>query len=162
MGGLGLGYTLRAALDALPLTARVIVAELVAEVVDWNRGPLAPLAGCPLEDARVTIHVGNIGDVVRRAERCYDSILLDVDNGPAALACRGNGWLYSAEGLAAIRRALREPGILAVWSADPSAAFEASLRAADFRVESIGVPARQGAGAPMHTIFLADMRREGQ
>lgn len=155
VGGLGLGYTLRATLDALPTTAAVLLAELVPEVVDWNRGPLASVAERPLEDRRVEIYLGDVCDVLRTAQACFDAILLDVDNGPDSPTRRCNTWLYAPEGLALIVRALRSGGVLAVWSAEPSAGFEACLRHAGFLAERIDVPVVDGAIGPMHTIFLA-------
>jgi spermidine synthase len=97
-------------------------------VVEWNRGPLARLADRPLEDRRVETYSGDVCDVVRTAQACFDGIMLDVDNGPGALSRCGNSWLYAPEGLALIKRSLRRPGILAVWSAESSDEFEAHLR----------------------------------
>jgi len=155
VGGLGLGYTLRAALDALPASAAVLVAELMPEVVDWNRGPLASVAGRPLEDRRVEIYLGDVRDVLRTAQACFDAILLDVDNGPDFPTRCGNTWLYAPEGLALIQRALRRGGVLAVWSAYPSTGFETRLHQAGFIAECIDVPVVDAAVGPMHTIFLA-------
>jgi spermidine synthase len=155
IGGLGLGYTLRAALNALPTEAAVLVAELVSEVVDWNRGPIAYVAGRPLEDRRVEVYRGDVCGVLRTAQACFDAILLDVDNGPDSPTRSSNTWLYAREGLASIKRALRSGGVLAVWSSEPSAEFEARLRQAGFLAERIDVPAVDGAIGPMHTIFLS-------
>jgi spermidine synthase len=154
VGGLGMGYTLRAALDALPAGASVIVAELVPELVAWNRGPLAHLAGRPLEDPRVTLEVGDVGALLRRATVRFDAILLDVDNGPAALTRRANQVLYGATGLATARRALRRGGVFAVWSAAPDDLFRARLARAGFEVEVVAAPARGPAGGTRHTIFF--------
>jgi spermidine synthase len=154
VGGLGLGYTLRAALDALPAGASVTVAELVPAVVDWNRGPLAPLAGRPLDDPRVTVEVADVGAVIRRPGKRWDAILLDGDNGPVALTRRGNQALYGATGLSVARAALRLGGTLGVWSASPDDAFAARLRRAGFEVTVATVPARGPAGGSRHTLFF--------
>jgi spermidine synthase len=145
VGGLGLGYTLRAALDLLPAGARVLVAELVPAVVAWNRGPVADLAARPIEDPRVQVEAADVAAVVARAARAFDAILLDVDNGPSALAHAANDRLYGAAGLRAIRDALRPGGVLAVWSAGADAPFLARLGRAGFRTESHAVPGAPGA-----------------
>ena len=155
VGGLGMGYTLRATLDELPARAHVLVAELVPAVVEWNRGPLGPLAGCPLEDPRSEVHVGDVGALLRSTTVRFDAIMLDVDNGPQALTRKGNQLLYSPAGLETTKRALRRGGVLAVWSSDRSKEFEARLRKAGFSARSVDVPARGKAGGPKHTIFLA-------
>jgi len=155
IGGLGLGYTLRAALDGLSADAEVVVAELFPAVVDWNRGPLAHLAGHPLKDSRVRVEATDVRDLLGRRSAAFDAILLDVDNGPAALTLTANQWLYTAAGLAAIRRSLKDPGILAVWSPSPDPAFVRRLRRAGFEVRSESVSARGEASGPRHTIFLA-------
>jgi spermidine synthase len=119
VGGLGLGYTLRATLDVLPASARVVVAELVPAVVEWNRGPLGPLAGRPLDDTRVEVHTGDVMALLRKTTVRFDAVLLDVDNGPAALTRKANQLIYGPTGLETIKRALRRGGALAVWSASP-------------------------------------------
>jgi len=154
IGGLGLGYTLRAALDALPADAEVVVAEIVPAVVEWNRGPLAHLAGRPLEDPRAMVHEGDVGRVMRSGGR-WDAIMLDVDNGPVALTRKANHALYVATGIATAKAALRRGGILAVWSAHRDDRFASRLRRAGFTVEVTDVPARGVAGGPLHTIFFA-------
>ena len=136
VGGLGMGYTLRAVLDLLPSGGSVVVSELVPEVIEWNRGPLGPLAGNPLDDDRVTLVAGDVADTIRSADRVYDAILLDVDNGPSALTQRGNGRLYGPQGLAAGHRALRPGGTLAVWSVELDPVFEARLVGAAFKASS--------------------------
>jgi hypothetical protein len=243
IGGLGMGYTLRATLDDLPATAEVVVAELLPEIVAWNRGMLGPLAGHPLDDSRVTVVCGDVADLLR--DDSFDAIVLDVDNGPDAVMLRGNALLYGAEGLHRLRRALRRrkvsvppplvglgreadqgqgegrpqpldlgskhpspyplphgeggtsatptsatptsatpisatptsaaptsatptsatspaatpapanPGLLAVWSADPSPDFEHRLADAGFRWTRTDVPARGAPDDPLHTIYLA-------
>jgi spermidine synthase len=145
VGGLGLGFTLRAALDLLPADARVLVAELVPAVVAWNRGPVAELAGRPLDDPRVRVEGADVAEVAARSPGRFDALLLDVDNGPSALAHAANERLYGAAGLAALRGALRSGGVLAVWSAGADARFLARLGAAGFRTESRAVAGAPGA-----------------
>jgi spermidine synthase len=155
IGGLGMGFTLRAALAAMPAQVRFTVAEIVPEIVAWARGPLAHIfAGC-LEDERVTIEIGDVGRLISKAKAGYDAILLDVDNGPEGLSRDGNDWLYSHAGLAAARAALRPGGVLAVWSAHPDGKFTKRLGEAGFRVEEIGVRERHGGKGARHTIWMA-------
>jgi len=154
IGGLGMGFTLRATLDLLPPGALVVVAELLPAVVEWNRGPLGPLAGHPLKDRRVRVEHGDVGGLLRSGAGAFDAILLDVDNGPAAFATSTNAGLYSDAGLAAARAALREGGVLAVWSAREDRRFEQRLRYAGFRVEVERVRGRLKQGGPRHTIFI--------
>jgi spermidine synthase len=154
VGGLGMGFTLRATLDLLPSDATVVVAELVPAVVDWNRGPLGPLAGHPLKDPRVRIEVGDVGAALRAGTGRFDAILLDVDNGPAAFTASRNAALYDNAGVAAARAALKAGGVLAVWSAWEDRRFEQRLRYAGFAVEVERVRARLKKGGPRHTIFL--------
>jgi hypothetical protein len=156
IGGLGLGYTLRAALDRLPCSARVVVAELLPEIIAWNRGMLARLTGDPLADPRVSVICADVSTQLRTAEPAsFDAILLDTDNGPDAIMIPGNASLYGPETLRMIRRALRPAGVLAVWSADPSPQFEHRLRLAGFPWRAHPVPARGGPNDPLHTIYLA-------
>ena len=136
IGGLGLGYTLRAALDQLPAAARVVVAELVPAVVRWNRHEHGALAGRPLDDPRVRVIVDDVGRVIARRTR-YDAILLDVDNGPDALTHDDNARLYKRAGLTRARTALRAGGLLAVWSAFPSRTFTTWLAEVGFTVEKL-------------------------
>jgi spermidine synthase len=154
IGGLGMGYTLRAALDAVGPSAKVVVAEIVPEVVEWNRGPLAHLAGRPLDDPRAAVEVGDVGALLRTTKVRYDVIMLDVDNGPVALTRKANQVLYGETGLAVSKRALRPGGVLAVWSASPDTAFVRRMRKCGFTVETHDVPARGVGGGPKHTIFL--------
>jgi spermidine synthase len=158
IGGLGMGFTLRATLDLLPQDGTVVVAELLPAVVEWNRGPLGPLAGHPLKDRRVRVEQGDVAATLRSSVDAFDAILLDVDNGPAAFATSGNAALYNDAGLAAARKALREGGVLAVWSARDDRKFEQRLRYAGFRVEVERVRGRLKKGGPKHTIFIG--RRE--
>ena len=155
VGGLGLGFTLRATLDLLPPHATVVVAELVPAVVEWHRGPLGPLAGHPLSDQRVTIEVGDVAATLRASRNRFDAVLLDVDNGPAALTASDNAGLYDDRGLAAARAALKAGGVLAVWSAGEHRKFEQRLRYGRFTVEVARVRGRLKKGGPRHTIFLA-------
>lgn len=154
VGGLGLGYTLRATLDLLPATAAVVVAELVPGVVEWNRGPLGPLANHPLDDPRVTIVLGDVGDTMRQDTGGFDAILLDVDNGPDAFTATGNADLYANRGVTQARDALRPGGVLAVWSAWEDRKFEQRMRWAGFVVTVHRMRARLKRGGPRHTIFV--------
>jgi spermidine synthase len=155
VGGLGMGFTLRAVLDAVPKSARVMVAEILPAVVAWNRNELAHLAGAPLEDPRVAIVERDVAEIITAGPSAFDAVLLDVDNGPAALTVAENERLYGPSGLAAVRRCLRPGGVLGVWSADPDKAFEKRLAKAGFNVSTETVPARRGAKGPKHTIFIA-------
>jgi len=154
VGGLGMGFTLRATLDALPADATVIVAELLPAVVEWNRGPLAPLAGEPLKDPRVTVLENDVAETIRASEGRFDAMLLDVDNGPSAFTESANAELYTDRGLASARTALKSGGVLAVWSAREDRKFEQRLRYNGFRVDVTRVRARLKKGGPRHTIFL--------
>jgi spermidine synthase len=149
-----MGFTLRAALDLLSTNATIVLCELVPAVVEWNRGPLAFLAGRPLDDPRVRIEVGDVAVVLRRYHRQFDAILLDVDNGPRAFAQAGNDALYDIAGLATARSALKTAGVLAVWSAWDDRGFEHRLRYSGFTVETHRVRGRLKRGGPRHTIFL--------
>jgi spermidine synthase len=159
IGGLGMGYTLRATLDALPAGASAVVAELVPEVVEWNNGPLGELAGRPLEDPRVTVRLGDVSAATREVPGSFDAILLDVDNGPGALTQRTNGWLYSPAGLAAIHAALRPGGALAVWAVSGDPTFERHLRSAGFVPTTHQVTAH-GTRGKRHTVFVGRKSRE--
>ena len=155
IGGLGMGYTLAAALRRLGTEGRVVVAELVPAVVAWNRGPLAGLAGRPLRDDRVTVCEVDVAQMLRAERHAYDAILLDVDNGPEALGRKDNDWLYAWPGLEAAWAALRPAGVLAVWSAGPNQVFAQRLRRVGFAVEEVHVPARGSRGGKRHTVWLA-------
>jgi spermidine synthase len=157
VGGLGMGFTLRATLDLLPPGATVVVAELVPAVVEWNRGPLGPLADHPLSDKRAQVEIGDVADVLRSSTRRFDAVLLDVDNGPAAFTASHNTRLYDDGGLAAVRGALKPHGVLAVWSAWEDRRFEQRLRYGGFRVQVERVRARLKQGGPRHTIFLGHL-----
>lgn len=153
LGGLGLGYTLRAALDRAPARSRITVAELVPAVIRWNRGPLAHLAGRPLDDPRTRVFEGDVRKAI--GEGRYDAILLDVDNGPEALSARRNDSLYSGRGIEAARVALKPGGVLVVWSAAHDPAYEKRLSRAGFTVEVVPADARGRAGGPRHVLFVA-------
>ncbi|MBA3453262.1 MAG: hypothetical protein H0T42_09240 [Deltaproteobacteria bacterium] len=153
IGGLGLGYTLRAALDLLPATARVDVAELVPEVVAWNRGAQGKLAKRPLDDKRVKVLIEDVSEVIKRSTG-YDAILLDVDNGPDALVHAGNAGLYKRAGLMRTRKALRPGGVLAVWSAFASRTFTIWLVEVGFTV-TLQRTKPSTPGGPRYYIWLA-------
>jgi spermidine synthase len=154
VGGLGMGFTLRAVLDVLPSDAVVVVAELLPAVIEWNRGPLAALADYPLRDPRVRVEVGDVGFTLRANCGRFDAILLDVDNGPAAFTVDVNAGLYDNSGVAAAYAALCPGGTLAIWSAWEDTKFEQRLRYHGFAVEVVWVRARLKKGGPRHTIFL--------
>ena len=154
VGGLGMGFTLRATLDLLPPDATVVVSELVPAVVDWNRGPLGPLARHPLKDKRVVVDLNDVAATLRTSPRRFDAILLDVDNGPAAFTASHNAGLYDDRGLAAARAALKPGGVLAVWSSREDRRFEQRLRYGGFNVTVERVRGRLKKGGPRHTIFL--------
>ena len=157
IGGLGMGYTVRSALDELGDTAQVAVAELIPEVVQWNRGVLAGLAGHPLDDERVSVHEFDVAELIKTPEGGYNAILLDVDNGPQGLTVKENDWLYSPNGLDTTFAALKPKGVLAVWSSGPEAAFAKRLRRAGFEVEEVGLRARgKGKGGAHYTVYLAE------
>jgi spermidine synthase len=155
VGGLGMGFTLRAALDCLPPRALVDVAELVPVVAEWNRGPLASLANHPLDDGRVQLHVGDVMDVMHPNPRAFDAILLDVDNGPAAQTAHTNDRIYSEAGIAIARRSLKPRGVLAVWSVRDERSFERRLKAGGFNVDREHVNSRHAKRGSQHTILVA-------
>lgn len=158
IGGLGMGFTLAAALQQLGPAAEVTVAELVPAVVRWNRELLCGLAGCPLDDPRVTVHEGDVGQLIRSARGAYDAILLDVDNGPEGLTRKENDSLYSPVGLSAALAALRPKGIFGVWSISPDRAFSKRLQQTGFSVEEIRARARGKHGGGRHMIWLGTRR----
>ena len=156
IGGLGMGFTLAAVLGEVGPKAEVTVAELIPEVVDWNRGPLGECSGRPLDDPRTRVHVGDVVKLLRKSHACFDVIALDVDNGPEGLTKSTNDWLYSMPGIVAAQKALSPTGILSYWSADPDQAFHDRLRCCGFIVEEITVFAHGNKGA-RHTIWLASI-----
>ena len=154
IGGLGMGFTLAAALKAVGPDAELVVSELVPDVVTWNRTLMGAPAGNPLADRRSHVVVGDVADIIRQEPAGFDAILMDVDNGPEALVRRKNNWLYSPTGLRATRAALRPRGVLAVWSSSPDRPFCKRLRQAGFDVrEHMVRPHRAGKG-PRHYIWI--------
>ncbi|KQS79389.1 hypothetical protein ASG25_12705 [Rhizobium sp. Leaf384] len=158
IGGLGMGFTLRAALAILPEGAEVMVAELVPAVVRWARGPMASVfKGC-LDDQRVTIHEGDVGTCIASARAAYDAILLDVDNGPDGLTRASNDRLYDHHGLRAAHAALRPGGVLAVWSSGPDPRFTRRLKECGFDADAVSTRANGKRGGARHVIWLAVKR----
>jgi spermidine synthase len=155
IGGYGMGFTLRAALALLAPQARVTLVELVPEILDWARGPMAHLtAGC-LDDLRVEVIVGDVGREIAAARSRYDAILLDVDNGPEGLTRDANDQIYSTAGLARAKAALKPGGVLAIWSATQSTVFSRRLKASGFLVEEVNVRGRSNGKGPRHVIWFA-------
>lgn len=154
IGGLGMGFTLRAALDVLPGDATVTVGELVPKIVEWARGPLAHLFGNSLDDPRVGIAVRDVYELIAGLRASYDAILLDVDNGPDGLIHMANDRLYGPEGLRAAHAALKPGGVLAIWSAYPDKAFTERMRRAGFRTEEVKVRATGGRKGAHHVIWM--------
>jgi len=146
IGGLGMGFTLASALQYLGSEAEVVISELVPKVVEWNRGILGGEAGNPLLDKRVVVRVGDVAGIIKAEKRSFDAILLDVDNGPSGLTHQDNNWLYSDFGLEASYRALKQGGILSVWSAGPDLKFTRRLRYVGFKVEEVLVHAHGKKG----------------
>jgi spermidine synthase len=155
IGGLGMGFTLRAALAVLGPEARIMVAELVPAVIAWARGPLAGIFGDSLTDPRADVRSADVVDVIRSHASVFDAILLDVDNGPEGLIRKANDALYDLRGLKAIRRALRPSGVLAVWSSGPNPAFSKRLRDASFTVNEVAVRATAKRSGARHVIWFA-------
>lgn len=154
IGGLGMGFTLRAALNTFPHDAEIIVAELVPSVIAWARGPLAGLHGDSLDDPRVTIHEGDVAAAIT-SRQPFDAILLDVDNGPDGLSRPENDRLYSAKGLATSKAALRPGGHLAVWSSAPDARFTKRLRQSGMPTDELSVRARASGKGGRHVLWFA-------
>jgi spermidine synthase len=155
IGGLGMGFTLRAALAVLGSDARIMVAELVPAVIAWARGPMADIFGDSLDDPRASIREADVVDVIASHGSAFDAILLDVDNGPEGLIRKANDALYDLKGLKAIRRALRPGGVLAVWSSGPNPQFSKRLRAAGFDVNEVAVRATTKRSGARHVIWFA-------
>ena len=153
IGGLGMGYTLAAALKDVGAYGKVIVAELIPAVVEWNRGPLAHLAGRPLSDPRVEVRIQDIALSLQTEEEAFDAVLLDVDNGPQGLTRDSNNWLYSPDGLTAAYTALKPGGVLAVWSSTPEKTFAMRLRKMGFAVDEVRIASSKHDDR--HTIWLA-------
>lgn len=161
IGGLGMGFTLRAALGVLGPQARVTVAELVPAVITWARGPMAVVFGASLSDPRVTLVEADVAGIIRAQPGAFDAILLDVDNGPEGLTHAANDRLYDLEGLAAARAALRPGGVLAVWSMGPDERFTRRLRQAGFQADETRVRANGKRGGSRHVIWLASRAGRG-
>jgi spermidine synthase len=155
IGGLGMGYTLRQALDMLSPDAQVVVGELMDAVVEWNRQFLGVLNGQPLADQRVDLKTGDVIKLISRSKSKFDAILLDIDNGPGAITDSGNSRLYGYEGILACNRALRKQGCLAVWSAGPSKEFEQLLMDCRFHVRRYRVPAFKGSKSQSRFVWVA-------
>ncbi len=158
IGGYGMGFTLRAALGALGSDSRVSVAELVPEIIEWAKGPMAEMTAGGLDDPRTRLLIGDVAELIAQATSLYDAILLDVDNGPDGLTRTANNRLYSPGGLAAARGALKPGGILAVWSAAPDARFARTLKEAGFTVDEVAVRARSNGKGARHVIWFAAKR----
>ncbi len=155
IGGLGMGYTLSAALRLLHPDADVLLAELVPSVVEWNKNVLGSLAGDPLKDSRVTVVIEDVINIINNNTSAFDAILLDVDNGPDSLTQEGNDELYSMSGVAMIHRALRPGGVVAVWSSSPDTGFVQRLNRSPFHVLEKKVRGRTHKKGPVHTIWIA-------
>jgi spermidine synthase len=155
IGGLGMGFTLAAALEALGGTAEITVAELVPEVEQWNLGPLGSAAGYPLKDPRAHVHIGDVVQLIKGSPASYDAILLDIDNGPEGLTRKENDWLYTSAGIEAAQAALRPEGILAYWSAGQDSAFTERLKRAGLTAEPVTVRAHRPGKGAKHVIWLA-------
>jgi spermidine synthase len=155
IGGLGMGYTLRQTLDILGPDARVVVSELLADVVNWNREYLKELNGQALEDKRTEIINGDVLGLISKSSSRFDAILLDVDNGPHWMTDSGNQRLYSSAGIQTCRRALRKQGSLAIWSTGPSKDFEQLLMRCGLQVRSFRVNAYPGKRPKSHFIWVA-------
>lgn len=155
IGGLGMGYTLAAALEQAEKDTQITVAELIPEVIRWNLQHLGHLTGRPLDDSRVSILEEDIAQSIKRNEHNWDAILLDVDNGPDGLTQQENDRLYNMSGLQASFSALRPGGILAVWSYGPDDNFTRRLKRCQFATETVTVRARKSGKGRRHTIWLA-------
>jgi spermidine synthase len=155
IGGLGMGFTLRAALAALRPDARIVVAELVPAVVAWARSAMVEVFGDSLTDPRVSVREADVGDLIRTGRSRYDAILLDVDNGPEGLTRQSNDRLYDLEGLSAARAVLNPGGVLAVWSSGPNPNFALRLRTAGFDVDEVRVRANGKRGGARHVVWIA-------
>ncbi|KRQ96917.1 spermidine synthase [Bradyrhizobium jicamae] len=155
IGGLGMGFTLRAALAVFGSKAQIVQAELVPAVVAWARGPMAEIFGDSLADPRVNIREGDVAEIIRSHRGAFDAILLDVDNGPEGLTRKANDALYDSVGLNATRAALRPGGVLAVWSSGPNAAFAKRLRSARFDVNEVNIRATGKGRGVRHIIWIA-------
>jgi spermidine synthase len=161
IGGLGMGFTLRAALAGLGSKAQITVAELVPAVIAWAQGPMAEVFGKSLTDPRVRIRAADVVELIRQSAAAFDAILLDVDNGPAGLTRKANDGLYDGQGLSAAHAALRPGGVLAVWSSGPDPAFTRRLGKSGFEVDEVPVRANGARGA-RHIIWIATRADRGR
>ena len=155
IGGLGMGYTLRQALEVLSPDAHVVVGELLDTVIEWNRAYFGELNDQPLEDGRVELKKGDVVELISHSREKFDAILLDIDNGPEAMTASSNHHLYSREGIRACGRALRKQGCLAVWSAEPSRTYEQRLQRCGFHVRCFRVPAYKGGKSLSRIVWVA-------
>jgi len=154
IGGMGIGFTLAAALRRVNSQSEVVVAELVPSVVRWNRGILGKTAGHPIDDPRTSVYIGDVADLIRNPPHPWDAILLDVDNGPIGLTRSNNNWLYSWEGLNAAFDALQPGGVLGVWAATIDNAFTRLVKRVGFNVKPIPVRSRGAKGGMRHIIWV--------
>ncbi|MGD1036943.1 MAG: hypothetical protein ABR878_07035 [Roseiarcus sp.] len=161
IGGLGMGFTVRAALDALGPEASITVCELIPAIIDWNRTLIADLARRPLDDGRVTVVNCDVVEILASRQRVFDAVLLDVDNGPEAVLYQSNQRLYSVSGLELIKRSLGSHGTVGIWSADVSSKFEKAMDAAEMTWKRTPVDARGGTTGPDHTIYIAQAAANG-
>ena len=159
IGGLGMGYTLRATLDLVGESASVFVCELLSEVVTWNHGPLAVLARCPLKDPRVTVWTGSVADVLAKGRHRFDAIMMDTDNGPDYVVHEPNRFLYSVEGLRRLKELLQPNGVAGFWSADRSPEFESRLASLDWNWRQVQVPVAASNNRVAHTVYLLENLR---
>lgn len=160
IGGMGIGFTLAAALLRVGPKARVVVAELVPAVIAWNQGILGVAAGHPIQDPRVSVHEGDVADLIRNPTQPWDAILLDVDNGPTSLTRSSNDWLYRWQGLNAAFAAMQPQGVLGVWSAAPDDAFTRRVQRAGFKVNPIWVRSRGAKGGRRHIVWICTRMQE--
>ena len=158
IGGLGMGFTLRATLDGVPANAKVTVCELVPEVVEWNRGVLADLAGRPLDDPRVEVVVGDIARTLQSNPNTFDAVITDIDNGPHSKTGPSEGWLYSKVGLRTLAKSVKKPGVVSIWGAGPAKFFPDNLRAAGFVVEEIRARSRGGKKGARFMIWVGERK----
>jgi len=155
IGGLGMGFTLAAALEQSEQDTLITVSELIPAVVRWNREQLGRLAGMPLDDPRVSVKEEDVAEIIRNKKSAWDAILLDVDNGPEGLTRKANDRLYGKSGLKTSFSALRPEGIFAVWSSEANKAFTRRLKQCGFHTETLTVPVRKSGKGGKHTIWLA-------
>ncbi|WP_320043019.1 hypothetical protein [uncultured Desulfobacter sp.] len=161
VGGLGMGYTLARTLALAPSDARILVAELIPEVIAWNRSVLGHLAGMPLNDPRVRVDASDVGAAIHRQTHAFDAILLDVDNGPAGLTQDANNRLYAENGLKAAFRALTPGGVLGIWSAGDDPVFTRRLANCGFKARAVSVSAVAPGRGGRHVVWIAVKPEEG-